>query len=49
MENHKPVNIVFPSDMMLLKEETVMGGKAVRWVATEGIIDYRLKITELTR
>ena len=30
MENHKPVSIVFPSDMMLLKEETVMVGKAVR-------------------
>ena len=39
LENHKLVKIVFPSDMTLLKEETVMAGKAIRRVATEKIIE----------
>ena len=39
LENHKPVKIVFPSDMMLLKEETVTVGKAIRRVAAEKIIE----------
>ena len=30
LENRKPVKIVFPSDMTLLKEETVTAGKTVR-------------------
>ena len=39
LENHKPVKIVFPSDMTLLKEDTVRAGKAIRRVAAEKIIE----------
>ena len=39
MENCKPVKIVFPSDMTLLKEDTVRARKAIRRVATEKIIE----------
>ena len=39
MENRKPVKIVFPSDMTLLKEDTVRARKAIRRVATEKIIE----------
>ena len=41
MENRKPVKIVFPSDMTLLKEDTVRARKAIRRVATEKIIEMR--------
>ena len=39
LKNCKPVKVVFPSDMMLLKEETVMTGKAVRRVAREEVTE----------
>ena len=39
LDNCKPVKIAFPSDMTLLKEETVMAGKAVGRVAVENIIE----------
>ena len=39
LKNHKPFKIIFPSDMMLLKKETVTARKAVRKVATEEIIE----------
>ena len=39
LKNHKAFKIIFPSDMMLLKKETVTARKAVRKVATEEIIE----------
>ena len=39
LENRKPVKIVFPSDMALLKEDNRRAGKAIRWVAVEKIIE----------
>ena len=39
LENRKPVKIVFPSDMTLLKEDNVRAGKAIRRVAAEKIIE----------
>ena len=39
LKNHKPFKIIFPSDMTLLKKETVTARKAVRKVATEEIIE----------
>ena len=39
LEKGKPVKIVFPSDMTLLKEDTVRTGKAIRRVAAEKIIE----------
>ena len=39
LENRKLFKIVFPSDMALLKEQTVTAGKALRTVALEEIIE----------
>ena len=39
LKNHKPFKIILPSDMTLLKKETVTARKAVRKVATEEIVE----------
>ena len=39
LENRKPVKIVFPFAMMLIKEDIVIAGKAIRRVAAEKIVE----------